>query len=259
MNDDEYICRRLEAKDFASFSDAMRFYINIGTQLEREKEAGKDETMFAVRKAQGRVVKKSLTQTQLDLTKRIDDFDEKVSTFFADFVGKNKAHESDQNFAEIRDALNRTTDELEAVKKHLADLKMQAEIHAIDIRRLLEICVICYGTLRHYVLGILSVRLTKQKYSGYEAGFRKRVRLWAQAAREGNELLDADYEKIDGYSVRDDSPSPLEKHADDFAHGLSDVTLNPIPQDDAQQAAFQLKEPPTTSSDVLEIPPGLER
>lgn len=199
--DTQYLKSRVRAKQFKTLSDALRAYVHIGIQVELNKERGKDETMFAVAKKQQEVV---LEGTR-PLVEKLEEVDETVKYAVAELTARLAALESQ-------------TSENTATLKRLF----------VGVNRLLEITVICYGMLRHYVLGVFVVRLSKTPFEKYADGFRRRLDIFRTAVRGGNLLLEGNYEE----------------QAEIFARGLTEATNVQMPASDDEQIALQKATPP---------------
>jgi hypothetical protein len=204
--DTQYLKSRVKANQFKTVGEALRAYVHVGIQVELAKERGKDETMFAVVKKQQEVV---LEGTR-PLVEKLDEMDEHLKYAVADLLARMEAMEAQTS--ENTSALKRLTG---------------------GVNRLLEISVICYGLLRHYVLGVFVVRLSKTSFEKYAEGFRRRLEIFRTNMRAGNLLLEGDYEA----------------HAEEFARGLTEATSVPMPASDGEQKMLQNLTPP-----VLGVP-----
>jgi hypothetical protein len=194
--DDDYIISRINDKQFESFGEALCYYVNVGLRVEKQKEIGKDETMYAVVKKQEMVV--------LEGTRPLV---ESIETFGRTIEDLQSTQEQQTN-----DLLKR----LERLEEHAVRQRTATS-------RLLEVTIICYGILRHYVLGLFVVRLTKTPFQSYANGFIKRLELIKLSIRSGNLLLEGEYENL----------------AEEFARGLADATGVQIPQSNDEQSTAQ--------------------
>jgi hypothetical protein len=209
--DDDYLTSRIGAGEFKNFGEAMRHYVMLGVRVEKQTEAGKDETLFAVVKKQQDVVREGMKP----LVASVEHFGEQMQRHGEDISGLR-----------------------EDVLARLLRLEEQAERQASATSRLLEITVICYGILRHYVLGLFVVRLTKTTFSQYAEGFISRLEIFRASLRSGNLLLEGDYEK----------------KADEFARSLAEATGVAMPTSDAEQSAAHRAEAPVRGAGALDVP-----
>lgn len=194
--DTEYIKKRVKAGQFKTVGEALREYVHIGIQVELSTERGKDETMYAVVKKQEQVV---LEGTR-PLVEKLDAVD-----------------------LHMREEIERLVARLEAVEAQNSEVAAALKRLTGGINRLLEISVICYGMLRHYVLGVFVVRLSKTPFEKYAEGFRRRLEIFRASTRGGNLLLEGDYEEM----------------AEKFARGLTEATKVPMPASDQEQNELQ--------------------
>jgi hypothetical protein len=209
--DTEYLMKRVKAGQFKTVGAALREYVHLGVQLELSTERGKDETMYAVVKKQEQVV---LEGTR-PLVEKLDEVD-----------------------ANLRAAVTALIERMEAVETQTSENTAALKRVSAGMNRLLEISVICYGMLRHYVLGVFVVRLSKTSFEKYAEGFKKRLEIFRTSVRSGNLLLVGDYEQA----------------ASDFATGLTEATGIPLPQSDLDQAALQQIIPPNLGV-PFDLPP----
>lgn len=209
--DDEFLESLLESKEYRTASDAIADLVNEAIRIRRAKDLGRDETMYAVVKKQEQVVHNG---TQHLVTK-------------LDEIGHNIQEELGHHSLTITDLAER-----------VAMVERQAARTNTALNRVLEILVVCYGILRHYVLGIFVLRLTKTKFDAYSEGFKKRLDLFRTSIRAGNLLLEGDYEK----------------HAEEFAQGLEDATTIKMPLSNEDQEAAQKLQPPVLTSAPFGVP-----
>lgn len=205
QTDHDYLMSRVAAGDFKKIGEALREYVHIGVRVERNTELGKDETMYAVRKKQEMVVHEG-TKPLVEKLGHVDD---------------HVREQLDRHGVLINEALA-------SVTERLAMLERQSVRHNQGINRLLEISVVCYGILRHYVLGLFVIRLTKTKFEDYAAGFRKRLSIFLKSVRAGNLLLEDNYEAL----------------AEEFAAGISAASSVTMPVTNKDQEAAQREQPP---------------
>ncbi len=148
QSDDDYIQSAIAAGRYKSISDALCEYVRIGVRVERNTDLGKDETMYAVVKKQEMVVHEG-TKHLVEKLSSVDDH--------------------------IREEMARHNLSFIDLSERLARLERQIAYHTKIATRLLEISIICYGILRHYVLGLFVVRLSKTPFEAYAAGFKKKA------------------------------------------------------------------------------------
>jgi hypothetical protein len=187
--------------------------VNEAIRIRRSVESGKDETMYAVVKKQEMVVQqgtKHLAETVSGVGQQVQDSLSRHDITISDFAER-----------------------LAAVERHTAR-------QSAAINRLLEISIVCYGILRHYVLGLFVVRLTKQTFQQYAEGFSKRLDVFRKSVRSGNLLLEGDYELM----------------AEEFAQGLASATTVVMPGSDEEQARAQRTASPVTTGSALTVPPS---
>lgn len=211
FNDDKYVLDIVKAKSYESPCDAIRDLVNEAIRVRQAKERGKDETLYAVVKKQEMVVHEG--------TKHL-----------AESV-KNIGQQVSESLTQHDLNINELTDRLAILERHVARQNRA-------VNRLLEISVICYGILRHYVLGLFVVRLTKQSFQSYSEGFSKRLNIFRKSVMAGNLLLEGDYEQI----------------AADFAQGLEAASTVAMPASNEEQSAAQKDAMPLTGGNALTIP-----
>jgi DNA repair exonuclease SbcCD ATPase subunit len=188
----------------------------LGVRVEKNTESGKDEMLYAVAKKQETVVREGIKP----LVEKVELFDDTI-------------RRQGEHFIELR----------EDVTARLKRLEEQTGRQTAAVSKLLELTTICYGILRHYVIGLFVVRLTKTAFHTYAAGFSKRLELFKLSLRSGNILLDGDYEQ----------------RAEEFARGLADATGVRMPVSDVEQAADQRVQTPVTEVSVFDIPQGFPK
>ncbi len=196
QSDDDYIQSAITAGRYKTMSDALIEYVHIGVRVERNTDLGKDETMYAVVKKQEMVVHEG--------TKYLAETIVAVDQHVREEMAQNKAL-------------------LAGLSERLAQVERQTAQHTNIANRLLEISIICYGILRHYVLGLFVVRLTKTPFENYAAGFGKRLNIFKANIRAGNILLEGEYERA----------------AEEFSLGLTEATGVTVPKTNAEQVATQ--------------------
>jgi hypothetical protein len=224
QTDEDYISSRIKAKQFVDGSEAIRHYVNLAIRVERNTELGKDETMYAVVKKQETVV---LEGTR-PLVAKVEEVGEIV---------RSELTKQGAAVARLEAAQNANLYEL---AERIERLEAQSSAHSAAVAKLLEISIICYGILRHYVLGLFVVRLTKTKFEIYREGFKKRLDVFRANLRTGNLLLEGDYEKL----------------AEDFSRNLSQATgVNLVDSNEEQAAAQKITEPILDHS-ALTVPDG---
>lgn len=175
-NDQDYMSALIKSGEFASRPDAVRLLVNEAVRIRIQKDAGKDETNFAIVKKHQMVV----SEGTKPLVAKLDEVDKNMRVALA---------QSAATTVNLENVINKLNAEMQLVK---AEVQNQQR----GINRLLEISVICYGILRHYVLGIFVTKLTKVKFSDYVAGFSDRVGKMRLNLRAGNVLLEGDYEAL---------------------------------------------------------------
>lgn len=122
-------------------------------------------------------------------------------------------------------------------KENLA-LKAAAERQAYRADQTLELTTICYGILRHDAPGFLVAKPSTSKFSDYESGLRKRVRLQAESARRDDTLVDASFDSVAGVESKSYLVSLIEVAGDDFARSLSEVTKVPMVSSNEEQSVL---------------------
>jgi hypothetical protein len=227
QTDDDYIESRVRASSFKDGGEAIRHYVNLAIRIERSTEAGKDETMYAVVKKQETVV---LEGTR-PLVAKLEEVGELVRTELARQSVAVAGLEQSQNA------------NLNEVRERIERLEAEASAHTAAVSRLIEISIICYGILRHYVLGLFAVRLTKTKFEDYCEGFKKRLDVFRANIRTGNLLLEGDYEK----------------QAEEFSRHLSHATGVNLVNSNEEQAAAQKITEPILDRSALTVPDGFPR
>lgn len=211
QTDDDYIQSRVKAGGYKNTATAIRMYVNLGVRVERQTELGKDETMYAVVKKQETVVLEG-TRPLVAAVQLLN--------------------------GDVRATMGRQDETILALAQQLERLTAQVERQSLVLNRLLEISVICYGILRHYVLGLFVVRLTKTPFATYAAGFAKRLDIFRKSVRASNLLLEGDYEQA----------------AEEFARALAEATSVKMPANNGEQLAQQTVVAPVLDNRALNVP-----
>ena len=221
--DDAYMMERVEAGEYKTISDAIREFAHIGCKRERgSKIDAKDSTAIAAQQ------QTAITENINRLVERMETLDRTLNDFGTD----------------MRGSLDHTSEQTTRLETRLAELEKHASTNGINIRRLLEITVVIYGMIRHYVLGVFVVGRSKLSFAQYEQEFLKRIRLWSKSARENNVILDAPYEEIGRYAMPDEGATELERRGDIFAASLAHMSKIPNTAIDHQNAADTPHLPP---------------
>lgn len=212
--DRDQIAALVRERIYNTASDAVRELVHEALRHRRTQALGRDKAMYAVAKE----LEMGVYEGTKPLMEQVAQVDRR-----------------------IRDDLTRHNATMNELGKRLSQLERQSKHHASKVNRLLEISVICYGILRHYVLGLFVIRLTKTKFEDYAAGFKKRLAIFRYSMRSSNFLLDGEYERL----------------AEEFARSLTEATSVIYPQSNADQEAAQEKEAPilTTPFSVPEDSP----
>ncbi len=210
ITDDNYLEALLTSKEYTTASDAIADLVNEAIRIRKAKDLGKDETLYAVTKKQEMVVHEGTKP----LVEKLDQLDRNISGELGHFG------------LTLTDLIERIT-----------MLERQAARQSSAVNRLLEITVICYGILRHYVLGIFVTKLTKLDFQTYADGFKKRLEVFRLSVRSGNSLLEGDYENL----------------ADEFAHSLVEATSVQMPASNEEQILLQQQDRPVLSTNALHV------
>ncbi|MBA2731565.1 MAG: hypothetical protein H0U54_01605 [Acidobacteria bacterium] len=218
--DRDKIAALVEDRMYDTASDAVRELVNEALRHRRTQALGRDKAMYAVAK-----------ELEIGVYEGTKPLMEQVA----------------QVDRRIRDDLNHRNETMNETMKDLVErishLERQSKHHASKVNRLLEISVICYGILRHYVLGLFVIRLTKTKFEDYAAGFKKRLSIFRWSMKSSNFLLDGEYERL----------------AEEFARSLEEATSVTYPQSNWQQAAAQEQEPPVLTDKPFDVPEDFPR
>jgi Arc/MetJ-type ribon-helix-helix transcriptional regulator len=213
--DRDKIAALVEDRMYDTASDAVRELVNEALRHRRTQALGRDKAMYAVAKE----LEMGVYEGTKPLMEQVAQIDRR-----------------------IRDDLNRRNETMDETMKDLVKrirhLEKQSTHHASKVNRLLEISVICYGILRHYVLGLFVIRLTKTKFEDYATGFKKRLEIFRWSMKSSNFLLDGEYERL----------------AEEFARSLEEATSVTYPQSNRQQATAQKREPPVLTDKPFDVP-----